>query len=118
MIHGGSPLILGGWGEKSCRQNCARHVGKQNGHETGPRESSECAERHIARKSFEAKPFVTTGGRQTPYFVSKRPVSGSTFSASFFVDFSVPLTHETIHMAVSILYPSSSEQALRTGQFG
>ena len=42
--------VWGGWGEKSNRQNCARHVGKQNGHENGPRERYECAKHHIALK--------------------------------------------------------------------
>ena len=43
---------------------------------------------------FEAKPTVTMGGRQTPYFGSKRPVSGSTFSIDFWWIFGVPLTNE------------------------
>ena len=33
--------VLGGWCQKSYRQRCARHVGRQNGHETGRRESPE-----------------------------------------------------------------------------
>ena len=44
----GLPKCPGGEGHKSYRQNRARHVGKQNWHENGPRESSEGAEHHIS----------------------------------------------------------------------
>ena len=53
---------LGGLGEKSNRQKFGRHVGTQNGHKTGLRESLEYFERGFRAQNFEAKPFVTTGG--------------------------------------------------------
>ena len=94
---GVSQNVLGVWGEKSYRQKCARHVGKQNGQENSPRESSERVEHHAYwARNFEAMPFVTTGGRQTPDFGSNRQVSGQTFSAFLLRIFWVPLTNEKL----------------------
>ena len=86
---------LGGLGEKSYRQKFARHAGTQNWHETGPHESPGYFERGFRARNVEAKPFVTTRGRQNNYFGSKRPISGSTFSADFVKNLGAPNKRET-----------------------